>query len=151
VRNSAHYQSPINGAFETTAFHFPGVNAWATEKVDPIYDLAITIYYWARVIHFREDDRGVTFTVRIVPRASRSEIVGDHEGALRIRIAAPPVEGAANRELVRLLAKELKVPQNAVEIISGTSSKNKIIRLKGVTANTLAPLQLKWTSPPKKN
>ena len=103
------------------------------------------------MIQFSEDGRGITFTVRIVPRASTSEIVGDHEGALRIRIAAPPVEGAANRELIRLLAKRLKVPQNAVEIISGASSKNKIIRLKGVTATALAPLQLKWTSPPKKN
>ena len=103
------------------------------------------------MIQFSEDDRGITFTVRIVPRASKSEIVGDHEGALRIRIAAPPVEGAANRELIRLLAKRLKVPQNAVEIVSGASSKNKIIRLKGVTATALAPLQLKWTNPPKKN
>ncbi|HWP55686.1 MAG TPA: DUF167 domain-containing protein, partial [Pyrinomonadaceae bacterium] len=84
------------------------------------------------MIQFSEDGRGITFTVRIVPRASTSEIVGVHEGALRIRIAAPPVEGAANRELIRLLAKRFKVPQNAVEIISGASSKNKIIRLKGV-------------------
>jgi uncharacterized protein (TIGR00251 family) len=114
-----------------------------------IYDLRFTI--GAPVIQFIEDGRGMTFTVRIVPRASTSEIVGDHEGALRIRIAAPPVAGAANRELIRLLAKRLKVPQNAVEIIAGASSKSKIIRLKGVTATALAPLQLKWTSPPKKN
>lgn len=111
-----------------------------------IYDLLL-----GRVIQFSEDGRGTTFTVRIVPRASSSEIVGDHEGALRIRIAAPPVDGAANRELIRLLAKRLKVPQNAVEIISGASSRNKVIRLKGVPATALAPLQLKWTSPPKKN
>lgn len=102
------------------------------------------------MIDFSEDGRGVTFAVRIVPRASTSEIIGDHDGALRIRIAAPPVAGAANRELTRLLAKILKVPQNAVEIVSGASSKKKIIRLKGVTATTLAPLQLKWTKPPKK-
>jgi uncharacterized protein YggU (UPF0235/DUF167 family) len=48
------------------------------------------------------------------------------------------------------LADLLKVPQNAVEIVSGASSRNKIIRLQGVTATALAPL-LKWTSPPKKN
>ena len=126
-----------------------GRDARATSIAFTIYDLRFTI--GARVIQFSEDVRGITFTVRIVPRASTSEIVGDHEGALRIRIAAPPVEGAANRELIRLLAKQLKVPQNAVEIISGASSKSKIIRLKGVTATALAPLQLKWTSPPKKN
>ena len=78
--------------------------------------------------------------MRIVPRASTSEIAGEYAGALRIRIAEPPVEGAANRELIRLLAKKLKVPQNAVEIVSGASSKKKIIRLKGVAATALARL-----------
>ena len=92
------------------------------------------------MIQFSEDDRGITFAVRIVPRASSTEIAGDYEGGLRIRIAAPPVEGAANRELIRFLAKKLKVPQNAVEIISGTSSKNKIIRLKRVASTALAQL-----------
>ncbi len=93
------------------------------------------------MIQFKEDDRGITFAVRIVPRASSTAIVGDYEGALRIRIAAPPVEGAANRELIRYLAKKFKVPQNAVEIVSGASSKNKIIRLQGVTATTLVQLR----------
>ena len=89
--------------------------------------------------------------IRVIPRARKTEVAGERDGALLVRLAAPPVEGAANRELIRLLAKRLKVPQNAVEIISGASSKSKIIRLKGVTATALAPLQLKWTSPPKKN
>jgi hypothetical protein len=66
-----------------------------------------------------------------VPRASRSEIVGEHDGALKVRIAAPPVEGAANRELQRLLAKIFKLPQNAVEIIAGTNSKRKVVRIHG--------------------
>jgi uncharacterized protein (TIGR00251 family) len=92
------------------------------------------------VIQFSEDDRGTTFAVRIVPRASSTAIAGDYEGAVRIRIAAPPVEGAANRELIRFLAKKFKVPQNAVEIVSGASSKKKIIRLQGVTAAALAQL-----------
>ncbi|MGZ8847757.1 MAG: DUF167 domain-containing protein [Pyrinomonadaceae bacterium] len=92
------------------------------------------------MIQFSENDRGITFAVRIVPRASSTAIAGDYEGAVRIRIAAPPVEGAANRELIRFLAKKFKVPQNAVEIVSGASSKKKIIRLKGVTATALAQL-----------
>ena len=92
------------------------------------------------MVQFSEDDRGITFAVRIVPRASSTAIVGDYEGALRIRVAAPPVEGAANRELIRFLAKKLKVPQNAVEIVSGAGSKRKIIRLQGVTATALAQL-----------
>jgi uncharacterized protein len=87
-------------------------------------------------------DRGLTFAVRIVPRASRSEIVGEHGGALRIRIAAPPVEGAANRELVRTLAKIFKLPQNAVEIVSGANSKNKMVRVRGADAGMLEQLIL---------
>lgn len=102
--------------------------------------MGFPFYYVRRVIQFKETDRGLTFTVRIVPRASTSEIIGEHDGALRIRIAAPPVDGAANRELVRLLAKRLKLPQNAVEIVSGSGSKNKIIRVQGVTATALNQL-----------
>jgi uncharacterized protein (TIGR00251 family) len=78
---------------------------------------------------YREDANGVTFAVRVVPRASRSEVVGLHDGALRIRIAAPPVEGAANRELVKFLAQRFKVAQAAITLISGASSKSKIIRI----------------------
>ena len=87
-------------------------------------------------------DRGLTFAVRVVPRASRSEIAGEHNGALRVRIAAPPVSGAANRELVRTLAKIFKLPQNAVEIVSGANSKNKTVRLRGADAATLEQLIL---------
>ena len=92
------------------------------------------------MIRSKEEANGVTFAVRIVPRASRSEIVGEHNGALRVRIAAPPVEGAANRELIRLLAKEFKVPQTFVEIVSGATSKNKVIRIKEATADRLSSL-----------
>ena len=92
------------------------------------------------MIQYSEDDRGFTFAVRIVPRASRTEIAGEYNGALRIRIAAPPVEGAANRELIRLLAKLFKLPQNAVEIVSGAASKSKIIHIAGADASRLEKL-----------
>ena len=87
-----------------------------------------------------EDNPGITLTVRVVPRASRSEIAGYHDGALRIRVAAAPVEGAANRELIKFLSKTFRVPQNAVAIISGSNSKNKIIRITNPSAVTLAEL-----------
>jgi hypothetical protein len=87
-------------------------------------------------------NRGLTFAVRIVPRASRSEIAGEYNGALRVRIAAPPVDGAANRELVRTLAKIFKLPQNAVEIVSGANSKSKTVRVRGADAATLEQLIL---------
>ncbi|MDX6385212.1 MAG: uncharacterized protein QOK48_2785 [Blastocatellia bacterium] len=92
------------------------------------------------MINYSEKDRGLTFAVRIIPRASRSEIAGEYNGALRIRIAAPPVDGAANRELVRLLAKSFKLPQNAIEIVSGAGSKNKIVHVSGGDSARLAQL-----------
>jgi uncharacterized protein (TIGR00251 family) len=78
--------------------------------------------------------------VRVVPRASRSEVGGEYDGALRVRIAAPPVDGAANRELTRLLAKTFDLPQNAVEIVAGNNSKNKIVRIDGVDVARLEQL-----------
>ena len=87
-----------------------------------------------------EDEHVITLTVRIVPRASRSEIAGYHDGVLRIRVAAAPVEGAANRALIRFLSKTLKVPQNAITIISGSNSKRKILRITNPSAVTLAEL-----------
>ena len=92
------------------------------------------------MIQFSEDSRGLTFAVRIVPRASRSEITGEQSGALRVRIAAAPVEGAANQELIKLLAKTFKLPQKAVEIVSGAASKNKIVRIQGADATRLQQL-----------
>ena len=85
------------------------------------------------MIRVTETPQGITFSVRVVPRASRSEIAGEFDGALRVRLAAPPVDGAANRELIRLLARELKVPQNALDIVAGPASKSKIVRLCNVT------------------
>ena len=85
------------------------------------------------MIRFTETAQGITFPVRVVPRASRSEIAGEFDGALRVRLAAPPVDGAANRELIRLLAKELKLPQNAVDIVTGSASKSKTVRIRNVS------------------
>ncbi len=86
------------------------------------------------MIDFAENDGAITFRVRVVPRASRSEIVGEHDGALRVRIAAPPVEGAANEELVRLLARALDASRSDIEITAGKSSKLKTVRVAGLQA-----------------
>lgn len=75
------------------------------------------------------EDASVTINVRVVPRASRSEVVGMQDGVLRVRIAAPPVDGAANEELIRVLAKHFATRKNCVEIVSGETSKNKIVRI----------------------
>ena len=79
--------------------------------------------------------------VRVVPRASRSEIVGEHDGALRIRIAAPPVDDAANEELIRLLARTFKVSRSAVSIISGHTAKVKLVQISGAEPACLTTFQ----------
>ncbi len=65
------------------------------------------------------DKEFALIAVRVVPRASKSEIVGMQEGVLKVRIASPPVDGAANAELVRVLAKHLGVARSTVAIVSG--------------------------------
>ena len=92
------------------------------------------------MINFTEDGGALTFKVRVVPRASRSEVVGEHDGTLRVRVAAPPVEGAANEELIRTLARFFDVPIRAVEITSGQASKLKQVRVKGANRSSLENL-----------
>ena len=95
------------------------------------------------MLRHSQQDCELTFAVHVVPRASKSEIIGEFNGALKIRLAAPPVEGAANRELIRFLAKLLRVPQNAVEIISGASSRRKVVRARGACAAQLEQITAK--------
>ncbi len=73
----------------------------------------------------------LTLRILVQPRASRSEIVGPHGDHLKVRLAAPPVDGAANEELVRLLARELGVPRSGIEIVGGLSSRRKTVRVSG--------------------
>ena len=92
------------------------------------------------MIDYSEKNGRLTFNVRVVPRASRSEIVGEHDGALRVRVSAAPVDGAANEELVRMLARVLHVPRNSVEIIAGQTSKLKQVTVSGATSEQLFAL-----------
>ena len=73
-------------------------------------------------------------TIRVQPRAARTEIVGEHGDAIRIRIAAPPVEGAANRELLKFLAKRIGVATSAVRLIGSETARNKIVEIDDVVA-----------------
>lgn len=72
---------------------------------------------------------GFVFEVRVQPRARREGVAGFHAGALKIALHAPPVDGAANQALVALLARELGLRKNEVEILSGESSRRKRIRV----------------------
>ena len=85
-------------------------------------------------------DGRLVLQVQVVPRASRSEVVGEHDGSLRVRVAAPPTEGAANKELIQILAKTFKVSRGAVVILSGHSSRLKQISIEGVSETLLESL-----------
>ena len=80
-----------------------------------------------------ERDGGVTFAVRVIPRASRDAIEGEHGGALKVRLTAPPVDDRANESLRRLLAESLNVPVAAVRIVTGERSRTKRVSIAGVT------------------
>jgi uncharacterized protein len=77
-------------------------------------------------------------TVRLTPRASRDEIVGQRDGLLLVRVTAPPVDGAANKALVRLLAKALRVPPRDVRIASGAIARTKVVEVTGLDAAEVA-------------
>ena len=75
--------------------------------------------------------------VQVQPRASRSEVAGRYGDAVKIRLAAPPVDGAANEELVRFVAELLKVPKSAVTITAGHTAKRKTLEIAGVTPDAV--------------
>ncbi len=95
------------------------------------------------MISFSEKDDAVVFNIRVVPRASQSEIVGEVDGILKIKIAAPPVDGAANTELIKVLAKSLDTAKRNIEIINGQYSRNKQVKITNVKLSELSKLFLK--------
>jgi uncharacterized protein (TIGR00251 family) len=74
----------------------------------------------------------VDLEIRVIPRAGRTGFAGLRDGALLVRLAAAPVEGAANAELIALLAKTLKIPKRDITIVSGERSRSKRVRIDGV-------------------
>jgi uncharacterized protein len=72
---------------------------------------------------------GARLAVQVVPNASKSEVVGEVEGVLRIRLKAQPIEGRANEELVRVLARLLGLPKSLVEIVQGASGRRKMVEV----------------------
>ena len=77
---------------------------------------------------------GVILRVQVQPRASRDEVVGPHGDGLKIRITAAPVAGAANKHLLKFLAKKLRVARSQISIISGATSRAKSIAIEGISA-----------------
>lgn len=85
-------------------------------------------------ITVRRHGDAIRFAVRVHPRASRSEVLGAHGEALKVRLASPPVDGAANAALIDLLADVLDVPRRAVRITAGKASRLKVVEIDGIVA-----------------
>ena len=84
----------------------------------------------------------VTLVLHVVPRARVTGVAGRHGDALKIRLAAPPVDGAANDELIRFLAERLSVPRSAVTIAAGHTSRRKTVKITGIeTVQALQALE----------
>jgi uncharacterized protein (TIGR00251 family) len=85
----------------------------------------------------------VRFQVHVQPRAARSEIVGMHGEAIKIRLTSPPVDDAANEELIALLARELGITRGAVRIVSGSRARSKVVEVVGTSIDRVRQLATK--------
>ncbi len=92
------------------------------------------------MLEIQEREGAVVLLVRVQPRASKDEIVGEMGGALKVRLQAPAVEDRANEALVDFLAQLLKTPRTAVRILSGERSRTKRIEIRGVTRQQILAL-----------
>jgi len=86
------------------------------------------------VTHFSNAKHGAAITVKVMPRAKKTEVAGVmDDGTIKIRLAAPPVEGAANEALIEFLSKALRLPARQIDIIAGATSERKLISLVGIS------------------
>ena len=82
-------------------------------------------------------DGRITLTLHIQPGAKRTEFAGRHGDALKIRLAAPPVDGKANEALIKFIAETLKLPKSAVSLKSGQSSRHKVLEIHGAQLSSI--------------
>ena len=90
------------------------------------------------MIAIKETTEGIIFTIAVLPKSSRNMVAGVRDGAIKIKITAPPVDGAANKMCVAYLSKMLKTPKSSLEIVSGATGRTKQIlwRLTGTHTDT---------------
>ncbi|NNG16712.1 MAG: DUF167 domain-containing protein [Gemmatimonadales bacterium] len=81
---------------------------------------------------------GVRIRIQVQPRASRTEVVGSHGDAIKVRLAAPPVDGGANQALIRLVASTLRVPRSAVTVRAGHAARRKVVDVVGPSVEQVA-------------
>jgi uncharacterized protein len=92
------------------------------------------------VIALHETAAGVSFAIKVQPRARRNAVVGELGGAVKIALTAPPVDGRANQACIEFLVELLSLPRSAIEIVSGQSSRSKVIRVAGISVQQLRVL-----------
>jgi uncharacterized protein len=86
------------------------------------------------MVAIHENGGGVSFAVRVHPRAKKNALTGEIGDALKVSLAAPPIDGRANEACIEFFAKLLKLPRSSVTIASGLTTRNKVIRVVGVTS-----------------
>jgi hypothetical protein len=84
------------------------------------------------------DSSGTVIKVKVIPRSSRTDILGKENDIYRMKLSDPPVEGRANKAVIELLAEKLGVPRRDIEIVSGKTGRLKTIRIRGLTAAEIA-------------
>ena len=90
------------------------------------------------MIPIHETAAGVTFAVKIHPRAKKNAITGEVGDALKLALTAPPIEGRANDACIAFLAEILNVPRSSITIAAGQTSRNKVIRVSGLSAQEMS-------------
>lgn len=92
------------------------------------------------MLYIKEEKNGVIIKVKVQPRASKNQLAGVLDDALRVRLTAPPVDGEANEACLKFLAGIFKIPRRSVELVSGHTGRNKMVRVGGVTPDDVLRL-----------
>ncbi len=87
------------------------------------------------MLRITETTGGIRLEIRVQPRSSRNQIVGEQNGVLKVKLTAPPVDGEANAALVGFIAHFLKIPRKNVNLIKGETSRNKLVEITGFTSD----------------
>lgn len=85
------------------------------------------------MLNIQETDNGIRVEIKVQPRSSRNQISGEQDGALKVKLTAPPVEGAANQALIDFLAQTLKIPKKNIILLRGETSRNKLIEILAIS------------------
>ncbi len=98
---------------------------------------------------FTDARQGAAITVKVMPRARKTQVAGlMADGTIKIRVAAPPVDGAANQALIEFLAQVLGLPKDQIEIIAGAASQRKLISLVGISPEAVDAVFRRLLTPP---